>query len=67
MSNADNIRGHKCEGLKEFQDSSTYSCIPCYDEEGCMMGCDDTNYVLPSYCPFCGEKLPDVSLNKNIE
>lgn len=54
------VRGHLCEGLKKFQESSTYSCIPRFTDKGYTSGCDDTNYVPLIYCPFCGEKLPTI-------
>lgn len=54
----DKVRGHMCMKLKEYQESSTYGCIPSLSEEGYTNGCDDTNYTPILYCPFCGEKLP---------
>lgn len=51
------VRGHMCEGLKKYQEFSTYGCIPDLSEEGYTRGCDDTNYVPILFCPFCGEEL----------
>ena len=52
------IRGHMCEGLRKYQEYSTFGCIPDFTEEGYTRGCDDTNYVPILYCPFCGKELP---------
>jgi hypothetical protein len=60
LENANNIRGHMCEGLRRFQDYSTYSCIPSFNENGSISGCDDTNEIRIKYCPFCGEELAEV-------
>jgi len=58
MSESNNeVRGHLCEGLKRFQENSTYSCIPKFNKEGEVEGCDATNEIRIIFCPFCGEKL----------
>jgi hypothetical protein len=43
------VRGHICEGLKKFQDYSTYDCIPDFTEEGFTRGCDAINYIPIKY------------------
>jgi rRNA maturation endonuclease Nob1 len=58
------VRGHICEGLKKFQDYSTYDCIPDFTEDGFTRGCDAINYIPIKYCPFCGEKLQLAKLYK---
>lgn len=65
MDDANNIRGHMCEGLKRFQDYSTYSCIPNFNENGSISGCDATNEIRIKFCPFCGEKLVEVKEYKH--
>lgn len=60
----DKVRGHMCEGLREFQDNSTYECIPDYSEEGFVRGCDDTNKIPIKNCPFCGVLLPKPKVYK---
>lgn len=58
------VRGHLCEGLKKYQEFSTYSCIPKFTRKGYTVGCDGKNYIPILYCPFCGEKLSSVKLYK---
>lgn len=62
--NEGKIRNHMCEGLKRFQEYSTFSCIPKYNEDGSISGCDDTNYIRITHCPFCGEYLGKVEYKK---
>ena len=61
------VRNHWCEGLKQYQEASTISCIPKFDDYGNTEGCDDTNYVSIIYCPFCGQKLMSVEEYKTYE
>jgi hypothetical protein len=65
MSEKNEVRGHLCEGLKKFQEYSTYSCIPKFEENGSISGCDATNEVRIIFCPFCGEKLIEVKEYKH--
>ena len=53
---AEKVRGHICEGLKEYQNVGC-GCIPSFREDGSTEVCDDTNHKLIEFCPFCGEKL----------
>ena len=46
---------HACEGLTAFQTASTYRCIPCFDADGYVYGCDDGNVVGLVFCPFCAQ------------
>ena len=52
------VRGHLCDGLLAFQRRGG-GCTPCFGENGQTNGCDDTNYLLLIFCPFCGVKLPE--------
>lgn len=65
MSDIKSVRGHSCEGLVKFQKFSTYSCIPSYDEDGTISGCDGTNEIPILYCPFCGDKLKSPVIYKH--
>lgn len=53
------VLGHLCEGLRELQAFSTYRCIPNFDKDGTLRGCDANNYTIIKYCPMCGVKLND--------
>lgn len=51
------VLGHHCDGLREFQEASTYGCIPDITERGIVAGCDDSNPVPIRFCPMCGVSL----------
>lgn len=46
-----------CDGLRLFQQDGAESCVPVFDEEGVIHGCDASNERFITYCPFCGVKL----------
>lgn len=53
-----NVLDHTCEGLQKFHDASEEAvCIPGIGEDGMIHGCDDSNPVLITHCPFCGTPL----------
>lgn len=50
------LAGHTCDGLTEF-DNFGGGCTPSIGADGFISGCDDTNPVRISHCPFCGMPL----------
>ena len=57
MSDADNVFGHTCRGLKNHWAYQTSGCIPAFREDGTISGCDDSNVIAIKFCPYCGKKL----------
>lgn len=53
------VRGHSCAGLKDHHEYAYYGCIPRINSGGMIVGCDDSNEVRITFCPFCGEKLSE--------
>ena len=56
------VLGHICSGLARYQTrdgSYDSNCVPIFGADGTTMGCDDTNYAIIVYCPFCGIKLQE--------
>jgi hypothetical protein len=52
------VRGHSCDGLIKHFEARDSICIPSFNEDGAIRGCDDTNYTYIDYCPYCGDQLP---------
>ena len=50
------VCGHLCEGLERFL-SAGGGCHPTIWEDGQVIGCDDSNPIYITHCPFCGERL----------
>ena len=63
------VRGHMCSNLERFQiEGKSSSCIPQFNIDGSISGCDNTNHIEILFCPFCGTKLPELeAYNRLIE
>ena len=54
------ITFHTCEGLTahyEYKLDPEQTCVPYIDRSLIVRGCDNSNDVKISFCPFCGERL----------
>jgi len=55
-SHGQTVKGHTCEGLILYHKDRS-SCVPYFESNGTVAGCDNESDIAITHCPFCGTEL----------